>query len=44
VLLMPDALLLVVVPALCSYLVRDRKRRPAVQGGVLPSAMPADRD
>jgi hypothetical protein len=34
----------VVVPVLYSYLVRDRKPRAAVPGGVVPSAMPADRD
>jgi multidrug efflux pump subunit AcrB len=38
-------LTLVVVPVLYSYLVCDRKKRPAVQqGGVLPMPMPADRD
>jgi Cu/Ag efflux pump CusA len=37
-------LTLVVVPVLYSYLVRERKPRAALRGGVLPSAMPADRD
>jgi multidrug efflux pump subunit AcrB len=40
-------LTLVVVPVLYSYLVRERKRRPAAQpagGGAIPASMPADRD
>ncbi len=42
-------LTLVVVPVLYSYLVRDRKPKPAAQksvagGGAIPAAMPADRD
>ncbi len=42
-------LTLVVVPVLYSYLVRDRKPKPAAQksvagGGAIPVAMPADRD
>jgi multidrug efflux pump subunit AcrB len=37
-------LTLVVVPVLYSYLVRERKKAPVVQGGVLPAPMPADRD
>jgi multidrug efflux pump subunit AcrB len=37
-------LTLVVVPVLYSYLARDRKRRAAVSGGVVPPLMPADKD
>ena len=42
-------LTLVVVPVLYSYLVRERKPKPAAQlsgqgGGAIPAAMPADRD
>jgi hydrophobe/amphiphile efflux-1 (HAE1) family protein len=38
-------LTLVVVPVLYSYLVRDKKKRPRVEGaGAVPAAMPADRD
>ncbi len=40
-------LTLVVVPVLYSYLVRERKKRPAAQsagGGAIPASMPADRD
>ena len=40
-------LTLVVVPVLYSYLVRERKKRPAAQpagGGAIPASMPANRD
>jgi multidrug efflux pump subunit AcrB len=37
-------LTLVVVPVLYSYLVRDKKKQALVQGGVMPAAMPADRE
>ena len=37
-------LTLVVVPVLYSYLVRDKKKRAVVQGGVMSAAMPADRE
>ena len=38
-------LTLVVAPVLYSYVVRDKKKRPVAEsGGVMPKAMPADRE